>query len=736
MSSHHWGKVGVRGSSKSIDQRIAELKKHHQEHDQNTRDKTKTKLEQLNDVEIKIKDRIAKIEASLAKEFKHDDDFENDEKLKDITLQTIAINKVKDIVTKIENIKAHQESINNLTKEFKISKKSHLLTNATMKQDHSYFDDKLNSYFTPLITTDPILSIDLNLPFNQWNKAKQNEFLYDLANELDIHPSELVPICAKNGSTKLAILLCNLIEEQFPLISKKIVTLTEKAKEKTSQYCSKWQLKKSSMESFFKRKFQSKKKKVSANVKQQLNTQMPSIQKSGHQSAVSSNWSSNASSSNSSSSALALAQTAQTDTDANKELNATEKWFLEQGRKLRKILTKSLQHCSFEYEILSVVVLDNDKCVKNFIQTANFKESKLLYHGTKLKYLSAIYEGGFSDDHIGSSTDAGWYGRGHYFSSLPQYCMPYCEANEFGQSTLIVSHVNCGKIKNIYENYTFRGKNIENGIDSHYVHVNEYGKAISQNNISNYTFGIDMFDEYVIKSGKYILPKFCVTFRKKHKLLIWRDPKVYNYENRFILGKLEKCGYTVYAAKSTQDALMVLERKKTQEKNKVFIITNGADNSEDFINKVRNDYKCDENILVFTSTLAFKKQYCKFANVQVTVDPNEVYQFVNKHLGDNSNRKSDPDSNNSNNNNSSNNNNNNDDVKTSDTSIVVDKKIMNMKQLLDAPEAWSSTEIAPNPDSNGKFLCQHYGCGALMDNKWDYFDHVWNVCLKNPSAQE
>ena len=552
--------------------------------------------------DVSIEDRIKRVYQLLSQDFKEEDDFENDEKLKLITIKTMKENKVQDIISKIENINQHSKSIENLTKEFEINKKSNLIINNKIKEDHSYFDQRFETYFTPLTKDDPIINISLDLPFNQWTNDKQNEFLNDLANTLNVNIHQLIPICVANGSTQLSILLCKILHEQFPTIQKKFVQL-ETAKNKTS---TKWQLKRASMKSWFKKKLSKVKKNNSGNGTATDTTSTDTKKEDDDD-----------------------------DIDDNKtetELTGEEKWLLEKGRSLRKLLTKSIQNCSEEYEILSIVLLDNDICLSNFIQTPNYKKSKLLFHGTKIKNLPKIYDIGFNDDLISSSTDDGWYGKGHYFSSFPQYCMEYCEENKCGQSTLIVSYVNCGNTLNIYENNKYEGKNIENGIDAHYVRVTTSGLAIGEKSIKEHTSGVDMFDEYVIKSGKYILPRYCVTFRKINKLIIWRDPKVYNYENLYMLRELQKLGHTIYAAENTQDALTVLKRKKL-ENNNVFVITNGADNSEQFIHEIRNKCNCNENVLVYTGTYKYAKNYEKFENVQITVDPSKVFDFVDTHLG-------------------------------------------------------------------------------------------------------
>ena len=113
-----------------------------------------------------------------------------------------------------------------------------------------------------------------------------------------------------------------------------------------------------------------------------------------------------------------------------------------------------------------------------------------------------------------------------------------------------------------------------------------------------------------------MLPRYCVTFVKKNRLIIWRDPQVYNQSNHQVLNQIRDDGYTIYCAQSSKDALTVLACKRSDQSNKVFVITHGADNSEKFIQNVREKYHCNEEVLVFTGSYQFKDNYEKFSNVK------------------------------------------------------------------------------------------------------------------------
>ena len=74
---------------------------------------------------------------------------------------------------------------------------------------------------------------------------------------------------------------------------------------------------------------------------------------------------------------------------------------------------------------------------------------------------------------------------------------------------------------------------------------------------------------------------------------------------------------------------MFLGKKKKESDNKVFIITNGADQSVEFIEQIRDKHNCHEDVLVFTGSYKYVDSYKKFSNVKVTTSSTDVYEFVN-----------------------------------------------------------------------------------------------------------
>jgi len=223
---------------------------------------------------------------------------------------------------------------------------------------------------------------------------------------LDIEPHQLAPICASNGSIEFFLQLSDVINDKFPEIRKKMVSLTSSVANKLTK---KWKLKKSQFKSFFSQRF------------------MPSASKKDTGSAM-------------------------RVSSATDRLSSAEKWLLNQAQLLRCQIVESLQDCSSEYQISAICALDNEKCLKDFIQFDDWRSAKLLFHGTSVDNLSSIFKGGFNDAFISKNTgNCGWYGKGHYFTSYPSYAMSYIWNNcvDLGdtQYTLIVAYVNLGRMK-------------------------------------------------------------------------------------------------------------------------------------------------------------------------------------------------------------------------------------------------------------------------------------------------
>ena len=145
----------------------------------------------------------------------------------------------------------------------------------------------------------------------------------------------------------------------------------------------------------------------------------------------------------------------------------------------------------FEHKLIKVEFVVNPRLIKAFEdQEAEFKlkgvphKTVLAFHGTKSRAAAeAIVENNFDRDRIGSATDAGWYGKGHYFSEFVDTSMSYG-----GGTNMLLCRLLPGKEYDTERRMD--GQPIKDGYNSHRVAKNADGCA----------------NELVIDNSKQILP--------------------------------------------------------------------------------------------------------------------------------------------------------------------------------------------------------------------------------------
>eukprot|EP01126_Amoeba_proteus_P056654 TRINITY_DN7142_c0_g2_i3.p1 TRINITY_DN7142_c0_g2~~TRINITY_DN7142_c0_g2_i3.p1 ORF type:complete len:274 (-),score=74.82 TRINITY_DN7142_c0_g2_i3:149-970(-) len=139
-------------------------------------------------------------------------------------------------------------------------------------------------------------------------------------------------------------------------------------------------------------------------------------------------------------------------------------------------------------------------------------------HGTDFGIALNIASSGFA---ILSSLDAGWYGKGVYFTTFTKYCIPYFSKRQ--DPAVIISFVIMGNTYPVIENpkesgKTFLGAALKSGYNSHYVVVNTEGLPTSMEK------KIKFFDEVVVPQEAQIVPLYIVrmvSFDSKKVLKQW-----------------------------------------------------------------------------------------------------------------------------------------------------------------------------------------------------------------------
>jgi len=128
-------------------------------------------------------------------------------------------------------------------------------------------------------------------------------------------------------------------------------------------------------------------------------------------------------------------------------------------------------------------------------------------HGTSAKVAEKIMQTGFASLSI---LDAGFYGKGMYFSSSALYCCPYIVTKQ--DPVLLVCLVSPGNpfpvIVGPKEQKNFLGAPINSGHQSHYVLTQINGLPITKG------YNSSQYDEIVIPKESQICPIFLVIVDK------------------------------------------------------------------------------------------------------------------------------------------------------------------------------------------------------------------------------
>jgi len=254
---------------------------------------------------------------------------------------------------------------------------------------------------------------------------------------------------------------------------------------------------------------------------------------------------------------------------------------------------------------------------------------RLVFHGTLDQHIVPICKAGFSDGRIGSTTDGGWYGKGHYFTPNPEYAVAYTQkkkgvrrlnfwnAIDPGVSVQVLAcYAICGKTKILTSQITGA---IAEGYDSQSVVVDVKGTPSKEQ-----TPGAGRAEELVLPTGKRALPRFLITITRVNHLILWRDPKINSTENSALAEKLKKEKHIRALTLVHGDCIRLIRHQKKGIQYR--IVTSGTE-GEDFVDLVRGYYE-DVEILVFCMSVDYHKTWAKkYQKVEVTASTQRMLEF-------------------------------------------------------------------------------------------------------------
>lgn len=124
-----------------------------------------------------------------------------------------------------------------------------------------------------------------------------------------------------------------------------------------------------------------------------------------------------------------------------------------------------------------------------------------------------------------SQLDAGWYGKGMYFTSSAMYSLLYMKSQS---PAIILCWALPGHVYPLTEHPnqpgSMWGQALQAGFDSHYV-LTTYGgfPAPPPAQTSPGTIGKGLFDEIVINQEQQVIPAFIITFKPENLQQLWNS---------------------------------------------------------------------------------------------------------------------------------------------------------------------------------------------------------------------
>ena len=300
-------------------------------------------------------------------------------------------------------------------------------------------------------------------------------------------------------------------------------------------------------------------------------------------------------------------------------------YLIEKSREVSTCILHAFQNSTIEYVIENLSLIYNEELYKLYNTNSVHGKEQILFHGTNRTNFDGIFETNFQNYlESGKRTDAGWYGRGIYFSSSPAYCANYACSNNNSILYLICSLVKLGKMFTVTD-MSYNGKEMRADSNSHYVKVSASGSPTTDNH--------SFFEEFVIKESHQILPLYIIGLRPVHRFVLWRDAKISNSENGPLFAQMkEKYNFNIYGSETSAEAIAILQCKLNDPKMQCVIVTNGADNGEEFVRQSRN-IRPSLPVIVYCAQVDYHKKWAATINgapqVQVTGSSSDVFSFIN-----------------------------------------------------------------------------------------------------------
>ncbi len=242
------------------------------------------------------------------------------------------------------------------------------------------------------------------------------------------------------------------------------------------------------------------------------------------------------------------------------------------NNQIESIIEEKKKESIFEFGLTGISLIDRNKDnYENNKNNCNNVITKFLFHGTSTDVSTLITTTNFI------KANTAFFGPGIYMTDMLDYAgfYAYETGSKFGNHhrirkvdetfSIVASQIyyNNSKFENCYE----MNKKVIQDEGIRYIHVNAFGRPLSQNQTKENGYKNFIGTEFVIPSEKQILPLYAITLKRNEYYCLYKD---YHFthqteytEHAIHIKNLTKqlLGINMYGVGEVDEALNIIKRK-------------------------------------------------------------------------------------------------------------------------------------------------------------------------------
>ena len=308
------------------------------------------------------------------------------------------------------------------------------------------------------------------------------------------------------------------------------------------------------------------------------------------------------------------------------------------NNQIESILEEKKKESIFEFTITGISLIDRNKNdYENNKKNCNNVITKFLFHGTSTDVSTLITTTNFRKANVA------FFGPGIYMTDMLDYAgfYAYETGGKFDNHhrirnvdetfSIVASQIyyNDSKFENCYNmsSATIQDEGIR------YIHVDAYGRPLSQNQTKENGYKKFIGTEFVIPSEKQILPLYTLTLKRNEYYCLWKDYH-FTHETKYTEHSLhcknlakQLLVINMYGVGEIDEALKIIKRKKY---NKIILLSNVGivDEAKKFIEDVRSILKFNVIVLFYTSKLSHLNWIKDFPNALFTISEDFFREYI------------------------------------------------------------------------------------------------------------